>query len=70
MRDLHQAALAQVDALGPYLLATAQELVRIPSVNHPPTGDEYTCQMVVAAPPARDGTRARGVLPPHRVGAA
>lgn len=48
MRDLRRAALAQVDALGPYLLATAQELVRIPSVNHPPTGDEYACQMVVA----------------------
>lgn len=47
MKDLQQAIQDQVVALGDELTATAQELVRIPSINHPPTGDEYACQMAV-----------------------
>jgi acetylornithine deacetylase len=37
-----------VDALRDYIYETIIDLVRIPSINHPPTGDEYECQMAVA----------------------
>src|SRR2546428_3928973 len=48
MTDLRRAVLAKVESLRDHLIATTQELVRIPSINHPPTGDEYACQMAVA----------------------
>jgi acetylornithine deacetylase len=48
MTDLRQAVSARVESLRDYLVSAAQELVRIPSINHPPTGEEYTCQMAVA----------------------
>lgn len=48
MTDVRREAMRRVESLRDYLIATAQELVRIPSVNHPPTGDEYACQMTVA----------------------
>ncbi len=48
MADLRQDVFDKVELLRDYLIATLQELVRIPSVNHPPTGDEYACQMAVA----------------------
>ncbi len=48
MNNLEKAICKKADALFDYLVATAQELVRIPSVNHPPTGEEQACQMVVA----------------------
>ena len=47
MTDLRKAVIQKVDSLHDALIATTQELVRIPSVNHPPTGDEYACQMAV-----------------------
>jgi acetylornithine deacetylase len=47
MRDFRKAVTQKVDGLRDYLISTTQELVRIPSVNHPPTGDEYACQMAV-----------------------
>jgi acetylornithine deacetylase len=37
-----------VEGLRQYLFTSLSELVRIPSMNHPPTGDEYECQMAVA----------------------
>jgi acetylornithine deacetylase len=40
--------MRKVESLRDYLVTTTQELVRIPSINHPPTGEEYSCQMVVA----------------------
>jgi acetylornithine deacetylase len=46
--DLRDTVLKKVESLRDYLVSTTQELVRIPSVNHPPTGDEYDCQMAVA----------------------
>ncbi len=58
MRGLQQAIAQRVEALRDYLIATAQELVRTPSVNHPPTGDEHACQMIVAS-----HLRAAGVTP-------
>jgi acetylornithine deacetylase len=48
LSDLRDRVIDKVESLRDYLVATAQELVRIPSVNHPPTGDEYACQMAVA----------------------
>jgi acetylornithine deacetylase len=48
MSDVRQSALKKVESLRDYLVSTTQELVRIPSINHPPTGDEYACQMAVA----------------------
>lgn len=40
--------LEKIDSLEDYLMSTTQELIRIPSINHPPTGGEYHCQMAVA----------------------
>ncbi len=37
-----------VEGLRDYLFTSLRGLVRIPSMNHPPTGDEYECQMAVA----------------------
>lgn len=48
MTDLRHAVMRKVESLCDYLVTTTQELVRIPSINHPPTGEEYSCQMVVA----------------------
>ncbi len=48
MLDLRHAVMAKVESLREYLIETTQELVRIPSINHPPTGEEFSCQMVVA----------------------
>lgn len=48
MKDLYHEVISKVDALEAYLVSTAQELVRTPSINHPPTGEEYPCQMIVA----------------------
>ena len=48
MDAIRQRVIDKVDALREYLFSTARELVRIPSINHPPTGDEYACQMAVA----------------------
>jgi len=47
MADLRQAVLAKVASLRDYLVTTTQELVRIPSINQPPTGEEHACQQVV-----------------------
>jgi acetylornithine deacetylase len=38
----------KVDGLRDYIFNSLSELVRIPSMNHPPLGDEYECQMAVA----------------------
>jgi acetylornithine deacetylase len=40
--------VAQVEELRDYIFDSLHEIVRIPSINHPPTGDEYECQMAVA----------------------
>jgi len=36
-----------VEGLRDFIFNSLQEIVRIPSINHPPTGDEYECQMVM-----------------------
>jgi acetylornithine deacetylase len=48
LNALSEKLLAHIAGLRPELIATAQELVRLPSINHPPSGDEYQCQMAVA----------------------
>lgn len=48
MLNLRQSVMNKVESLRDYLIETTQELVRIPSINHPPTGEEFSCQMVVA----------------------
>jgi len=48
MSAFQEKIIEKVESLEEYLLSTTQELVRIPSINHPPTGEEYECQMVVA----------------------
>jgi acetylornithine deacetylase len=48
MNSFTQRVSETVDELREYLFSTLQELVRIPSMNHPPTGDEYDCQMAMA----------------------
>jgi acetylornithine deacetylase len=48
MSTIHKRVIEKVESLREYLFSTTRELVRIPSVNHPPTGDEYECQMAVA----------------------
>jgi acetylornithine deacetylase len=36
-----------VDGLRDYIISCLQEIVRIPSINHPPTGEEFDCQMAM-----------------------
>jgi acetylornithine deacetylase len=48
MNYWHKKVIEKVDTLEDYLITTTQELIRIPSINHPPTGDEYQCQIAVA----------------------
>jgi acetylornithine deacetylase len=48
MIDLRNEVNQKVESLRDYIIATTQELVRTPSINHPPTGDELACQIVVA----------------------
>jgi acetylornithine deacetylase len=48
MTDLRRAVLTKVESLRDYLVLATQELVRVPSINHPPTGEEFSCQMIVA----------------------
>lgn len=48
MADLRSAVLTKGASLRDYLIDATRELVRVPSINHPPTGEEYTCQMIVA----------------------
>lgn len=48
MDEYVQAVIEKVNSLKEYIIMTAQELVRIPSINHPPTGDERECQIAVA----------------------
>jgi acetylornithine deacetylase len=48
MNSYTQRVSETVDGLREYLFSTLQELVSIPSMNHPPTGDEYDCQMAMA----------------------
>jgi len=37
----------KVEGLRDYIFNSLSEIVRIPSVNHPPMGDEYECQMAM-----------------------
>jgi len=37
----------KVEGLQDFIFNSLSEIVRIPSVNHPPLGDEYECQMAV-----------------------
>jgi acetylornithine deacetylase len=48
MANIRNEIIHRVDSLRDYLISTTQELVRIPSINHPPNGDELECQMAVA----------------------
>jgi len=48
MNNIEKRILQKVDELDDYLTSTLQELVKIPSINHPPTGEEFECQMAVA----------------------
>jgi acetylornithine deacetylase len=43
-----QVVVDKVEGLRDYIFNSLHELVRIPSINHPPAGDEYECQMAVA----------------------
>ncbi len=55
--SLHRAVDAAVDTLAEELIGIARELIRIPSINHPPTGEEEACQAAVAAHLAKAGLR-------------
>jgi hypothetical protein len=46
---LCRAVDATIESLRDEVIGIAQELIRIPSVNHPPTGEEEACQRAVAA---------------------
>ena len=46
-----------VESLREALIGIAQALIRIPSINHPPTGEERACQLAVAAYLRRVGLR-------------
>lgn len=48
MENYYKRVMEEVDSLQEYLITTTQELVRIPSINRPPTGDERDCQLAVA----------------------
>ena len=48
MKPNPQSVVEKVEGLREYIFTSLQEIVAIPSVNHPPTGDEYECQMAVA----------------------
>ena len=48
MNSYTQRVNETVEGLREDLFASLGELVKIPSMNHPPTGDEYECQMAVA----------------------
>lgn len=47
MKPTQQRVSNKVDDLRDYIFKSLHELVSIPSMNHPPTGDEYECQMAV-----------------------
>jgi acetylornithine deacetylase len=48
MENLYKEVIEKADSLKEFLINTTQELVSIPSINHPPTGEERECQIVVA----------------------
>ena len=48
MKPDPESVFGTVDRLRDYIFSSLDELVRLPTVNHPPTGDEYECQMAVA----------------------
>jgi acetylornithine deacetylase len=48
MDELRRSIEEAVDSYRDYLIATCRALVRIPSINQPPGGDEYRCQKHVA----------------------
>lgn len=47
--SLHAAISTTAEAIRDEIITVARELVRTPSVNHPPTGDELACQQIIAA---------------------
>ena len=48
LKNLHKKIEDTVESLRDYLVSTCRELVRIPSINQPPSGGEYECQRLVA----------------------
>ena len=48
MKPNPEQVVETVERLRGYIFDSLRELVRLPSINHPPTGDEYECQMAVA----------------------
>ena len=48
MQPNSKQVIEKVEGLRDYIFNSLSEIVRIPSVNHPPFGDEYECQMAVA----------------------
>ena len=48
MKPDSKLVVEKVEELRGYIFNSLSELVHIPSVNHPPLGDEYECQMAVA----------------------
>ena len=48
MKNLHRKIEDKVDSFRDFLISTCRELVRIPSINQPPSGGEYECQKLVA----------------------
>ena len=47
MKPNFNHVVEKVDGLSDFIFNSLQEIVRIPSINHPPMGDEYECQMAV-----------------------
>ena len=47
MKPDSKRVVETVEGLRDFIFNSLQEIVRIPSINHPPTGDEYECQMVM-----------------------
>ena len=47
MKPDSKLVIEKVEGLRDFIFNSLQEIVRIPSINHPPTGDEYECQMAV-----------------------
>jgi acetylornithine deacetylase len=48
MKPSPERVVKTVEGLREYIYGSLDEIVRLPSINHPPTGDEYECQMAVA----------------------
>jgi len=47
MKKLNQEILHKAEEINDWLVSITQQLVQTPSINHPPSGDELQCQMLI-----------------------